>query len=276
MGGAAGRRRTRGSRPLWSRNAPRPGRVSASPRAARRGTARATAAPLGGSARGARTGARDLAGAPLAVAQHVQAAVGRDAVQPGAQRVALLVSIKSAPGRQQGLLDHVLRVLDRAEDPVAVDVQLAAVGVRQRAERVFVARARDGAGSRSPLDPRTPSRPSTGTQHQRAANSSLSSRRPVFVRQKETPRRRRTRMGKIVMSGPQNMSLDGVVQDPDGAEGFRLGGWFVRVRGQGPRSVEQVRARRRAGRRGMAPGPRELRVLRGRGGDPAAASLRTG
>jgi dihydrofolate reductase len=34
-------------------------------------------------------------------------------------------------------------------------------------------------------------------------------------------------MGKIVMSGPQNVSLDGVVQDPDGQEGFRLGGWFV-------------------------------------------------
>ena len=34
-------------------------------------------------------------------------------------------------------------------------------------------------------------------------------------------------MGKIVMSGPQNVSLDGVVQDPDGKEGFGLGGWFV-------------------------------------------------
>jgi dihydrofolate reductase len=31
-------------------------------------------------------------------------------------------------------------------------------------------------------------------------------------------------MGKIVIS--TNMSLDGVVQDPDGEEGFRLGGWF--------------------------------------------------
>jgi dihydrofolate reductase len=38
-------------------------------------------------------------------------------------------------------------------------------------------------------------------------------------------------MGKIVMSGPQNVSLDGVVQDPDGAEGFRLGGWFVEFGG---------------------------------------------
>jgi dihydrofolate reductase len=39
-------------------------------------------------------------------------------------------------------------------------------------------------------------------------------------------------MGKIVMSGPQNVSLDGVVQDPDGEEGFRLGGWFVRSGGK--------------------------------------------
>jgi len=31
-------------------------------------------------------------------------------------------------------------------------------------------------------------------------------------------------MGKIVIS--TNISLDGVVQDPDGEEGFRLGGWF--------------------------------------------------
>jgi dihydrofolate reductase len=39
-------------------------------------------------------------------------------------------------------------------------------------------------------------------------------------------------MGKIVMSGPQNVSLDGVVQDPDGEEGFKLGGWFVQFGGK--------------------------------------------
>jgi dihydrofolate reductase len=39
-------------------------------------------------------------------------------------------------------------------------------------------------------------------------------------------------MGKIVMSGPQNVSLDGVVQDPDGLEGFELGGWFTRFGGK--------------------------------------------
>jgi len=39
-------------------------------------------------------------------------------------------------------------------------------------------------------------------------------------------------MGRIVMSGPQNVSLDGVVQDPDGQEGFGLGGWFVEFGGE--------------------------------------------
>jgi dihydrofolate reductase len=37
-------------------------------------------------------------------------------------------------------------------------------------------------------------------------------------------------MGKIVIS--TNVSLDGVVQDPDGAEGFRRGGWFGRYGGR--------------------------------------------
>src|SRR6516164_2423404 len=39
-------------------------------------------------------------------------------------------------------------------------------------------------------------------------------------------------MAKIVMSGPQNVSLDGVVQDPDGQEGFSFGGWFVQSGGK--------------------------------------------
>ena len=36
-------------------------------------------------------------------------------------------------------------------------------------------------------------------------------------------------MGKIVIS--TNASIDGVVQDPDGKEGFRLGGWFLQSGG---------------------------------------------
>ena len=37
-------------------------------------------------------------------------------------------------------------------------------------------------------------------------------------------------MGKIIIS--TNVSLDGVVQDPDGEEGFRLGGWFGQFGGR--------------------------------------------
>ena len=39
-------------------------------------------------------------------------------------------------------------------------------------------------------------------------------------------------MGTIVISGPQNVSLDGVVQDPTGEEGFEQGGWFVEFGGK--------------------------------------------
>ena len=37
-------------------------------------------------------------------------------------------------------------------------------------------------------------------------------------------------MGKIVIS--ENVSLDGVVEDPTGGEGFRHGGWFDRFVGE--------------------------------------------
>jgi dihydrofolate reductase len=37
-------------------------------------------------------------------------------------------------------------------------------------------------------------------------------------------------MGRIVIS--TNVSLDGVVQDPDGKEGFKLGGWFHQFGGK--------------------------------------------
>jgi dihydrofolate reductase len=37
-------------------------------------------------------------------------------------------------------------------------------------------------------------------------------------------------MGKIVIS--TNVSLDGVIQDPDGKEGFRRGGWLGQTKGE--------------------------------------------
>ncbi len=45
-------------------------------------------------------------------------------------------------------------------------------------------------------------------------------------------------MGRIVIS--TNVSLDGVVQDPDGEEGFRLGGWFAQFGGKDLEEWSQV------------------------------------
>jgi dihydrofolate reductase len=55
-------------------------------------------------------------------------------------------------------------------------------------------------------------------------------RRGVYIGTATAPTKGRPEVGKIVIS--TNISLDGVVQDPDGAEGFRLGGWFGRYGGQ--------------------------------------------
>ena len=45
-------------------------------------------------------------------------------------------------------------------------------------------------------------------------------------------------MGRIVVS--ENVSLDGVVQDPAGVEGFRLGGWVGRIGDQGREEAAKV------------------------------------
>jgi hypothetical protein len=59
-------------------------------------------------------------------------------------------------------------------------------------------------------------------------------------------------MGKIIIS--TNVSLDGVVQDPDGEEGFKLGGWFNQFGGEDLACVGRRRARRGAAHRGAAAG----------------------
>src|SRR5919108_6511264 len=45
-------------------------------------------------------------------------------------------------------------------------------------------------------------------------------------------------MGKIVVS--ENLTLDGVVQDPAGAEGFRRGGWLGRIGERGREGAAKV------------------------------------
>ena len=45
-------------------------------------------------------------------------------------------------------------------------------------------------------------------------------------------------MGKIVVS--ENVTLDGVIQDPAGVEGFRLGGWVGRIGSQSREEAAKV------------------------------------
>ena len=50
-------------------------------------------------------------------------------------------------------------------------------------------------------------------------------------------------MGRIVIS--ENVSLDGVIQDPAGVEGFRLGGWVGRIGSQDRQEAARWHSMRR-------------------------------
>ena len=194
---AGARRRTPARRPRASRSGRghrRRGRRS--PPAARPGRARArTARPHSSAA--AMSAARPRRGRqpPSLVAQRVQAAVGGDPVEPGAHRRAPLELVKPAPGRQQRLLKEVLGVLQRAEDPVAVQLELAAIRVGQLPERLLAAGA--GAGEGALAHGRRP--------HSRAlAGRIVIKRKDTVGREKSSPgfrrrpcriRRRQTRTG---------------------------------------------------------------------------------
>jgi hypothetical protein len=77
-------------------------------------------------------------------------------------------------------------------------------------------------------------------------------------------------MGKIVIS--ENVSLDGVIEDPAGVDGFGRGGW---VGGSGPRTAVKVGSTRRWAPRlcFWVDGPTSGSP---RGGHPGVASWRTG
>ena len=68
-------------------------------------------------------------------------------------------------------------------------------------------------------------------------------------------------MGKIVIS--TNVSLDGAVQDPDGKEGFKLGGWFGRSGGQDLEEWAKVSLDEALPHRGPFVGSAQRRMVRG-------------
>ena len=69
-------------------------------------------------------------------------------------------------------------------------------------------------------------------------------------------------MGRIVVS--ENVSLDGVVQDPAGVEGFRLGGWVGRIGSQGREEAGQVALNEALGAEAFLLGRRSYEFLAGR------------
>ena len=69
-------------------------------------------------------------------------------------------------------------------------------------------------------------------------------------------------MGKIVVS--DNVSLDGVIQDPAGVEGFRLGGWVGRIGDQGREDAAKVALDEALGAEAMLLGRRTYEFLAAR------------
>jgi len=69
-------------------------------------------------------------------------------------------------------------------------------------------------------------------------------------------------MGKIVIS--ENVTLDGVVQDPAGVEGFRLGGWVGRVGGRGREEAARVLLDESLGAEALLQGRRTYEFLAAR------------
>src|SRR5262249_928836 len=86
----------------------------------------------------------------------VEAPVGGDLVQPGAQRGAPAEPGQALPGGQQRVLQRVLGVGKGSEHPVAVHKQLPAVGLGQLPERVAVPGPRPLAQPPCPPRPRAP------------------------------------------------------------------------------------------------------------------------
>jgi hypothetical protein len=80
--------------------------------------------------------------APGPALEDPEGGVGRDPIEPGSERRAPVIRLAAAPGAEEGVLDGVLGVLERAEHPVGVHLQLGAMPFDERRERGGVAARR--------------------------------------------------------------------------------------------------------------------------------------
>src|SRR5712692_2073943 len=82
-----------------------------------------------------------------------EADVRGDGVEPGAELRARLVAVGALPRAQQGLLERVVRVVERAEHPVTVEMERPSVWLDQERERLLVHRLRDATPPAGWADP---------------------------------------------------------------------------------------------------------------------------
>src|SRR5436190_5230540 len=87
-------------------------------------------------------------------------------------------------------------------------------------------------------------------------------REPQQTQQANSPNEGRTEMGKIVIS--DNVSIDGVDQDPTGEEGFRHGGWFTQVGDKDREGFTKVALDEALGAEGFLLGRRRYEFLAAR------------
>src|SRR5437773_2132849 len=76
-----------------------------------------------------------------------------DGVQPGAELRAWLIAVGAFPRAQHRLLERVVRVVERAEHPVTVEMERPPVRLDQERERLLVHRVRDATGPVGWADP---------------------------------------------------------------------------------------------------------------------------
>src|SRR5438552_9955160 len=72
-----------------------------------------------------------------------EADVRGDGVKPGSELRARLVALGAFPRAQHRFLDRVVRIVERTEHPIAMQVERPAVWLDQERERLLVHRLRD-------------------------------------------------------------------------------------------------------------------------------------
>jgi hypothetical protein len=71
----------------------------------------------------------------LAAGKRIKTGIGGDAVEPGAKRPTSIEALEAAPGAQIGLLNSVLRFVQRAKHAVAMHPEFATERLRELFKR---------------------------------------------------------------------------------------------------------------------------------------------